>query len=286
MEKDLLDSSRTTASAHADLILPLTRGVAYLIIPFLVAAFIILYVDGTRTALWFAWEIPSRVTTALMGSGYLGGAYFFLRVGTGWQWHRVQAGFLPVAVFTATMLLGTLLHFDAFLSDRWPFWVWLVLYVVTPVLVPAVWWINRRADPHLIEPGERIVPGWLRILMAIAGAVLLLLCLATFLMPGWAISFWPWTLSPLTARVMAAFHALLATGAVTLAADRRWSAWAIPMQTIALWQLLFLLALFWHRTELGEAGLLSWYTPFILGGLAGLLIVTVFMRRQPKADGR
>ena len=79
-----------------DRVLPLTRAAAFLVIPFLIAAFLILYVEGSQTERWFAWQIPSRLTTALMGSGYLGGAYFFLRVGTVRSWHRVQAGFWPI----------------------------------------------------------------------------------------------------------------------------------------------------------------------------------------------
>ncbi len=69
-----------------DRILPLTRAVAFLVIPFLIAAFLILFVGGTQTERWFAWQIPSRLTTALMGSGYLGGAYF------SFVWARSAAG--------------------------------------------------------------------------------------------------------------------------------------------------------------------------------------------------
>jgi hypothetical protein len=287
-----------------DRILPLTRTVAWIVIPFLAAAFIILYLDGQHTAGWFAWEIPSRLTTALMGAGYLGGAYFFLRVGLGSQrrqgdntadsanagssatrssslrWHHVHLGYPPVTVFTIAMLLATLLHWDKFISENWPFWVWLALYIVTPVLVPLVWWLNRRADPRLPQPGERIVPNWLRVLMAFAGGFLLALSLVAFVYPDIFISIWPWTLSPLTARVMAGWHALLGFGSLVLASDSRWSAWWVPMQSIAIWYGLLLLALFWHQEELGTAGLMNWYTVFVAGGLAGLLVVTLIMRLQ------
>jgi hypothetical protein len=298
----------TGAISADDRILPLTRAVAWLVIPFLVAAFIILYLDGTSTAAWFAWEIPSRLTTALMGAGYLGGAYFFLRVGLGprqrhvhlgagylndssyvarspaLRWHEVQLGFLPVAVFTFLMLLATLLHWDSFISENWPFWVWLVLYIATPIIVPAVWWLNRPADPRIPAPGDRIAPSWLRFPMAAAGGFLLALSLAGLLWPDLFITIWPWTLSPLTARVMAGWHALLGAGALLLAADRRWSAWRVPMQSIAIWYGLLLVALFWHRPELGPSGLLNWYTVFVVGGLSGLLIVTLIMRRQPPLE--
>jgi len=289
-----------------DRILPLTRAVAWIVIPFLAAAFIILYLDGRHTGEWFAWEIPSRLTTALMGAGYLGGAYFFLRVGlgarrhhadlgaghlspssyvassSGLRWHHVHLGYPPVTAFTILMLLATLLHLDKFITENWPFWVWLVIYIVTPLLVPFVWWLNRRSDPRRPGPGERIVPNWLRVIMAFAGGFLIALSLAALIRPDIFVDIWPWTLSPLTARIMAGWHALLGVGSLVLASDNRWSAWPVPMQSIAIWYGLLLLALFWHRQELGAAGLLNWYTFFVAGGLSGLLLVTLIMRAQPR----
>ncbi len=291
--------------ARDDQILPPTRAVAWIIIPFLLAAFIILYVDGRHTAAWFAWEIPSRLTTALMGAGYIGGAYFFLRVGladrrrhvhvgAGYQpesnvvlggqtakWHHVQAGFLPVTTFTAAMLLATLIHWDKFITTSWPFWVWLALYVVTSILIPLLWWRNKPRDPRTFDAGDRRVPLWLRMIMMAAGVSLIAVCAAAFLWPDLFITIWPWTLSPLTARVMAGFHALLGVGALVLGLERRWSGWVIPMQAISIWYVLVGAALLWHSEELGAAGLVNWYTAFVLSGLAGLAAVWLIVRARP-----
>jgi hypothetical protein len=261
-----------------DQIFPFTRLVAWLVIPFLAAAFIILYLDGQHTAAWFAWEIPSRLTTALMGAGYLGGAYFFLRVGLGRQWHEVHLGYAPVTAFTVAVLLATSLHRDQFIVDNWPFAVWLALYIITPLLIPFTWLRNRRSDPGAPQPGDSIVPGWLFIVMAGAGGILLIISLAAFIWPQIFISIWPWALSPLTARVMAGWHVILGMGALALATDSRWSAWQVPMQSIAIWYGFLLIALYWHQDELGSAGMANWYTFFVVGGLAGLLALTAIMR--------
>lgn len=308
----MADQTVTTSEigARDDRILPLTRSVAWILIPFLVAAFIILYLDGDHTAAWFAWEIPSRLTTALMGAGYLGGAYFFLRVGlrprrhhvhlgagylndssciargTALRWHHVHLGYLPVTIFTIVMLLATLLHWDKFITENWLFWVWLILYIVTPLLVPLVWWLNRRTDPRAPESGERLVPNWLRLGMAFIGGFLIAVSLAAFLRPDIFIIIWPWTLSPLTARILAGWHALLGAGALALSSDSRWSAWPVAMQSIAITYTLLLLALFWHSEELGTAGLLNWYTVFVVGVLASLLFIILFMRAQPPISSR
>jgi hypothetical protein len=61
-------------------VLPQTRWVAALVIPFLVLAFVILFFVPNQTGQRFAWEIKPPMTAAFMGTGYLGGAYFFARV--------------------------------------------------------------------------------------------------------------------------------------------------------------------------------------------------------------
>lgn len=266
--------------------LPLTKLVAFFIIPFLVAAFVILYLDGENTARQFAWDIPSRLTTSFMGAGYLGGAYFFLRVGLGRQWHRVAAGFLPVATYTLFMLLATLLHWDTFDPNHWPFLVWLVLYIVTPVLIPLIWWRNQRASPYTIEADEHDVPETIRRGMMAAGLIILLSAVLLFVFPTIAINIWPWTLSPLTARVMAGWQALLGVGAMMIARDPRWTAWGTALQSILLWQLLVLLALFLHRAEFGAQSMVNWFVFYTIGGIVAVVLLTWAVSQRWPYTGR
>ena len=262
-----------------DRILPLTGGVAAAVIPFLVAAFVILYVAPQSTGRLFAWEIVSPLTTALMGAGYLGGAYFFGRVLTGQRWHRVGSGFPSVAVLTVVMLAATLLHWDTFDPGHWPFLVWLVIYIVTPLLVPFAWWRNRPADPGTPEAGDVLLsPAVGRFVVAV-GVLLLIGSAFLFFRPGAAIDLWPWPLTPLTARVLAGWGALLGVGALMLGRERRWSAWRIPFQSILIWQLLLAAAFVLHRSAFGPGGLFNWFTLFTLGGI---LAAVEFYRRMER----
>jgi hypothetical protein len=63
-----------------------------------------------------------------------------------------------------------------------------------------------------------------------------------FLFPSNAIGVWPWTLTPLTARTVAAFVALPGVAWVAIAADRRWSATEAVVETLALGLVLLLIA--------------------------------------------
>ena len=66
--------------AHDDRILPETRWLAAVIIPFLVVAFIILYFWPNDTDKLFAWTIKPAMTPMMLAAAYLGGIYFFTRV--------------------------------------------------------------------------------------------------------------------------------------------------------------------------------------------------------------
>ncbi len=274
----MTETTRTVSPAapdatRDDAILPLTRLVAAAVIPFLLAAFIILYLFPATTGRFFAWEIASPLTAALMGAGYLGGAYFFGRVLTAPRWHHAGGGFPAVVVFTIIMLATTLIHWDTFDPGHWPFWVWLALYSLTPLLVTLAWARNRRRDPQTPEPGDVMLPhsaGWV---LAAAGVLLLAGAVGLFVLPVMAAERWPWPLTPLTARVLAGWLALLGAGALALRGERRWSAWRVPLQSILLWQALLALAFALRRAAFGPGGPLNWFTLFTL---AGLLVAAAF----------
>lgn len=179
----------------------------------------------------FAWTIKPTMTPLLMGAGYISGSYFFVRLVMGGKWHMFTRGFLPIATFTWFMGLATVLHWDKFDHDHPSFYAWLALYAITPFLVPLLWLRNRRADPGGMEAGDVPVPAGLRRVTGTLGLVMLAIALIVFIFPDLAISNWPWTLTPLTARVVAGWFALPGVVGLAFAADRRWSAWRITLQS-------------------------------------------------------
>jgi hypothetical protein len=258
---------------------PLTRIVAAVIIPFLVAAFVILYFFPGESGRRFAWEIRPAMTAVWMGAGYLGGAYFFLRVLLARQWHRVSAGFLPVTAFTWAMLLATALHWSRFDFSHLPFQIWLVLYAVTPFLVPFVWWRNRGAGYGRPSPGDPAVPAAARAGIALVGLFLLASCLVAFAAPDLLISFWPWALTPLTARVIGGWFALMSVGGFVMARKSRWSGWRYQVESIIfVWHGLLLLGAFVHRADFKPGT--AWFFVAEAASILALLIFYVVMQRR------
>ena len=72
-----------------DRILLVTRLVALAVIPFLVLAFIILFIFPQLSGERFAWQIKPNLMAVNTGASYLGGAYLFVHTVVGRRWHRV-----------------------------------------------------------------------------------------------------------------------------------------------------------------------------------------------------
>jgi len=257
-------------SGRDDRVLPATRVLAVVIVPFLVVACVLLYLFPGDTGRWFAWEVKPRMTPLIMGSGYLAGAYFFTRVALSRSWHRVHLGFLPITAFTVFMAIATLSHLDRFDHGHVAFWVWTVLYLTTPVLVPLAWWRNRATDPASLEPeGDFALSRRVRALLAAAAAMQFAVAAVLLVSPATMIAIWPWRLTPLTAQVVAGWFALPSVVALMMAIDARWSAIRITLQSQVIGLAFILLGI---AREWGDFDTSNSLTYAFTAGL-GLLLV-------------
>jgi hypothetical protein len=218
-------------------ILRSTHWASLVVFAILVPALVILWGMPDRTADAWAWTIMPELTPIFLGAGYGAGAYFFLRTFLAKEFHPSAAGIFGAAFFAALMLIATIIHWDRFNHGDAPlvgaavFYGWVGVYIVSPFVVFALWWVNRRTDSREPAPGEAIVPAWVRRVAQVVAAVLLVEAAVFFLSPQTAIDIWPWMLTPLTARVLASFTAQVGIGALLLSLDRRWSAWKLIVQT-------------------------------------------------------
>jgi uncharacterized membrane protein len=257
-----------------------TKWLSAIIVPFLVVAFYILYLRPTETKDLFAWEINPPMTPMMLGAVYIGGAYFFLRAVLAKKWHWIHLGFRPVACFAALLGIATLLHWDRFSHDHISFVAWVTLYFTTPFLVLAVWLRNRVTDPGTPEPDDVVVPQMVRYTLGVIGVTTFLVSLLLFLQPTLMISIWPWTLTPLTARVVGAMF-MLGIAGVWLAREQRWSAWRIILQAQGFMLLMILTAALraWN-TDLHAANVASWV--FVGGLVVVIVLIAVFYWRMEK----
>ena len=245
-----------TPTAADDRVLAFTRGLSAAIVGFLVVAFAVLYPWPTDTGRLFAWHIVPTMTAMVLGSAYLGGAYFFIRVATASSWHTVKAGFLPVALFATLLGVATIVHWNKFIHSHVAFWLWAGLYFTTPFLVLGGWLRNRRMDVSAIAD-DVLVPVAATWTLTILGAVAFITGAVLYLAPAMAMRFWPWQLTPLTCRTIGAVWCLGVAG-VAAPLDRRWTTVRIPLHTAAVMMSLMFIAGIRASAEFDAGKALTW----------------------------
>jgi hypothetical protein len=266
-----------------DKILPETRWVAILIIPFLLTAWVILYVFPQETESLFAWPVNPTLSARLMGAGYLAGAYFFLRVAVARKWHTVEHGFLPVAVFAAWMAVTTLLHWSRFSHGHISFITWAGIYAITPLLVFIIWFRNRTANSGADQEQGARVRDWMRWTMGILGTGMLLFAVAFYINPDWMIAIWPWSLTALTARALLGFFLIPAGTFILLALDPRWSAHRVVIQGQIVGMALIMIASALSWSDFFPSNPAAWL--FVGSGLLVLLALFEYYRiMEEQAD--
>ncbi len=252
-----------------DRILPEVRWLAVLIIPFLVAASILLYIWPGDTDKLFAWTIKPTMTPMMLAAAYLGGIYFFTRAALAKRWHLVKLGFLPITIFASLLGIATILHWDRFNHSHISFFTWAALYFTTPFLVFAAWLRNRATDPGTAESNEVIIPQVIRLFIGGIGVITLAVSLLLFLQPALMIRLWPWTLTPLTARVVGAMFALPGIVGLGIALEPRWSAARIILEAQAFSIVMILIATARAWGDFEQSNTITW---LFVGGLSFLVV--------------
>jgi hypothetical protein len=253
---------------------------AFVIFPILIAAFVMLYLLPQHTDQLFAWGIKPTMSAMMLGATYLGGAYFFIRVLIARKWHTITLGLLPVAAFASYLGIATLLHWARFNQGHISFVLWAILYFTLPFILPLAWLRNREQDP-----GRRIsdvrLPRLLRVILGLEGGGLVIVSLLLLIVPEQMIPTWPWTLTALTARVMAAMFVLPGLVGLGIARDGRWSAARVIVQAQTGAILLILVAVVFAEADFDWSRAVSWIFVLGLAVLAiGLVGVYVAMEKR------
>jgi hypothetical protein len=252
-----------------DRILGFNRRLSLAIIPFLLVAFVLLYLFPGDTKRLFAWTIKPTMTPMVLASAYLGGAYFFIRVLGERRWNAVSTGFLSVSLFAALLGLATIRHWDKFNHQHVAFWLWAALYFITPFLVIGGWLANRRFAAPARED-ERQLGEVARWIVGLVGLLALAQGIVMFVAPALVIPIWPWALTPLTCRVVAAIFCLGSAG-IGVLVDPRWTSVRLMLQVEVLMVALMLIAAVRARAEFDTGRPVTW---LMLGGFVAILAMS------------
>ncbi|WP_394550732.1 hypothetical protein ACDF64_09525 [Agromyces sp. MMS24-JH15] len=268
-----------------DRLLPATRALGAVIIPFLCVAAVLLLLMPGDTKATFAWQILPPLSAMLLGSAYVGGIWFFAWVVLETHWHRVWPGFPAVVVFAALLGVATMLHLDRFTYGHVSFIAWVVLYAVTPFAVAVVLVVNRRRDDGRPEQVDAVIPRPWAIALAAVGGAATVIGLVLFAMPSLLQVTWGWTLTPLTARVTGAVLTLPGLVNVWMLYDRRWSSfrWVVQAQIASVATMLVSIAVRaedvrWERPSA------TGFVVMLAGAAIAYVVLSVRMERARRAS--
>jgi hypothetical protein len=235
-------------------VLALTRAGIWILFVLALANGVFLYLLPAHALTDYAWSIKPPVSAAFIGAGFLAGT-----LATGlvlWlarHWRTFQT--LPIAlwVLASSLLAATIIHHGKFKFGYPPTWVWVVVYAGVPLAVPVLVLRQRRAAESrpAADPSLRAV----RILSAVLGALVLIGAVALYAAPASLGQHWPWLLTPLLGRVVAAWYALFGTMLLSCAVGLRHPSEAlIPYATLAAWCVLLLALPLLHPADVATGG--------------------------------
>ena len=212
---------RGTGAAPDPAVRPVVPALRWLYWPFAglaVGATISLFGASTRTDDAFAWTIAPPLTAALLGAAYAGALTIFVLALRESVWANVRIAFFPPFVLATLMLIATLLHLDKFHfgADTIPAavaWIWLIVYIVVPPAMVVLFVLELRT-PGVDPPRTAPMAGWMRAVLAVYGVAALVGGTALFVVPADIAPHWPWAITPLTGRALAAWIVGLGVAAV------------------------------------------------------------------------
>ena len=200
----------------------------------------VLFLLPNSTDVYFAWTIKNPLTPAFMGACYFAAGIVVLLALRSGRWSVARMVMPSVMVFAVMMLLATLLHTNIFNWAHPVAWAWLAVYVIAaPVSIALFLWTERRYQ----RPTTRGVtlPPLARALSVVFAGLLAIVGVALYVLPQQVAAYWPWPLTPLTARVVGGWILAIATSPWMLARNPNLGVGWITLLANCLLGLLWLL---------------------------------------------
>jgi hypothetical protein len=205
----IVRTSRAPAEQSVRPLGPALRAIGAIGLVLVFLAGVQLFVLADHTERDFAWTLLP-LTAAFIGSFYWSSLVLIVAIWRNGTWAAARRGMPAVVAFTLLTLIATLVHLGLFhlhsqhVETVVVTWIWIVVYAAVPVLLIVAWVLQVRV-PGTDPPRTGAPPGWFRAVLGIEAVVFLAMAAALFVAPGWADARWPWPMTPLAGRIIAAW---------------------------------------------------------------------------------
>lgn len=227
-----------------------------------------LFVLTEYTDRFFAWTIDVPLTAAFLGASYWGSFALVFVASRQHTWVRARVAVAGVWLFTVLTLIATLIHIDLFRMDSVFGWAWLIVYLVVPLGYGVFSGLQLRiagSDP----PRQAPLPTWLRLVLGVQAAIMLIWGATLFLVPQATVVLWPWALTPLTGQAIGAWLIGIGVTAAQMCWENDFGRVYAGMAGLAVLGALQLLALARYGGTVDWSGAGGWiYLLFVLSVLS------------------
>jgi hypothetical protein len=234
----------------------------------------LLFIGATRTDDYFSWTIDPPQTAAFLGAAYWSAAVLFTWASAQRQWERLRIAVFPELTVAVLLLIATFLHLDKFHDDIFGYF-WVAAYsAAPPVLIYLV--ATTRTDGGGGREPLLPMPAWLRLALVLQAAAFAVYGAGLFVSPSGFDGAWPWALTPLTARAIAAFLLGFAVAAAIAVAGNCLHRFRGAALTYATLGALELLGAALHSSDFRDGASLPLFVAFfatvLAVGVAGSLL--------------
>jgi hypothetical protein len=232
-----------------------------------VIAGLLLFVGATRTDDYFSWTIDPPQTAAFLGAAYWAAAVLFVWASNQHSWKRLRIAVFPEVTVAVVLLIGTYMHLDKFHDDLFGYF-WVSVYAIAaPALIYLIA-LTRTVGPGDGAETRLPMPGLLRLALAAQAIVFAVYGVGLFVSPSGFDGAWPWALTPLTARAIAAFLLGFALAAAIAIRAERLDHFRGAALTYAVLGVLELLAVALHSSDFKDGAALPLFAAFFASVLA------------------
>jgi hypothetical protein len=170
-------------------------------------AFVVLSSLPGRTDDLFVWTVKPDASAQLLAAMYGNAALLTLLTLGRKAWAEIRVAFVVFTLFSFAATIVTFFHLDPFLAHpRYFFVYWLVNYFFLFFVTPFVFFREERAYGGRLPVAAPLVRGP----AVVAGLVCLVAGVAMFVGPPRVNEIWPWTMTPLVARIIGVWLTALA----------------------------------------------------------------------------
>jgi hypothetical protein len=159
-----------------------------------------------RTDEFFSWPIEPSLTAAAIGAFYVAGFVLLITALKESTWARGRTVILGGVAFAVLAIIATFIDLDKFAFDSDEpvavvvAWVWISTYMIVPLLLLGLLVPQSRVPG--VDPRTGPPPRWLSASLWVTGAIAIAVAAGLTVIPEDMADIWPWTLTPLTARVL------------------------------------------------------------------------------------